>query len=92
MHDSSIFVWGCTWLTVVTLYLAEGCAGVKGGSGNQIQLMSNGNSVIFHEKSLKCCEAHRDDTKHSEAVAAALRKSLSTQGLLWCEFPQGAVC
>jgi len=92
MNADSIFVWGRTWLTVVPLYLAEGCAGVKWRSGNETHLRSNGNSVISREMSLKGCEAHRYDTQHSEAVAAALRKSVSTQGLLYCGFQQAVAC
>ena len=72
--------------------MRKGARGSRGGEGNQTHLKPNGNSVISREMSVKGCDAHRYDTKHSEAVAAALRKSLSTQGLLYCGFQQAVAC
>ncbi|WP_339735511.1 hypothetical protein [uncultured Gimesia sp.] len=92
MAAVSIFVWWIIWLAVVPLYLVEGRTGVKRGSGNDTHLKSHEDSVMSHEMSLKGCEVDRCDREYSEAVAAILRKCVSTQRLLWCEYQQAAAC
>tara|TARA_R110002111_G_scaffold262504_1_gene338926 strand:+ start:98509 stop:98826 length:318 start_codon:yes stop_codon:yes gene_type:complete len=92
MHDASCSVWWRTWLAAVFLYLAEGRAAVKGEADHDPHLKINESSMMFYEMSVKVYEAQRYARRHSEAVAVCLRKSLSTQRLLWCEFPQVAAC
>lgn len=83
----------CFWKRLANvLYLAKGRAGVKWRMGIETHLKFRENLMIFDEMSLKPHEDDRYHTRHGEVVAAVFKKCVSTQRLLWCEFPQAAAC